>query len=270
MKDQEVTHAVGELQKAEQKRQQFERGYGPMQQELRNKGLEIQNKRDTLEAKERSKVHVEAAVRELAEQQSSYETELASAFKKALSQAEEQQLEQLSSSIPDLRKQFATSSNTRSELEAQKVTLEVELRENLRPRLDQLGSQKHESGSGAGNNAKLKSSQQDLKKCNKAVEAVGKKLQEAEQSLEEASAKLTELNQARNTQQQEQEEVAKTIERYQKRAEKGIAKRSLLAEKAVEAQRNIRDLGVLPEDAYSNKYASVPSDKVSPLLIFLP
>lgn len=258
---QDVTQSVSDLQKAEQKKQQFEKCYGPMQQELRSRVLDIQSKRDALGAKQRSKANVDSNLRELGDQQSAYEAELASEFKKALSTAEEQQLEHLSASIPDLRKRFAELSNRRSELEAQKSTIEVELRENLRPRLDQLKSQELESGS-TGQNSKLKARQQDLKRAGDGFDSAEQKYQEALQTLDEAATSLNDANQKRASKQQEQEDVARSIEKSQKRSEKSAAKRALLAEKAAEASRNIRDLGMVPDDAYSTKYSSVSSEKV--------
>ncbi|KAK4981468.1 hypothetical protein LTR28_003102, partial [Elasticomyces elasticus] len=59
--DQQITRAVGELQKVEQRRQQDENNYGPLRQELRSKTVDLQNKRDALAVKQRSRDNVEAA-----------------------------------------------------------------------------------------------------------------------------------------------------------------------------------------------------------------
>jgi len=260
-KDQEVTRAVGELQKAEQRRQQQENSYGPLQQDLRAKLRAIQEKKDALDANRRSIENVESQVRDLSAQQTSYETELASDFKKALTTAEERQLEQLSSSIPDLQRRLGELSSNRTALEGQKAQAEVELRENLRPMLDQLEHQAGEAGSGNGNQ-RLQDRQRELARIKDAMQAVEGKLQEVDQSIDEANASLVELEQNRSSKQKEQEETAKTIERSQRRSEKSIAKRALLTDKASEANRNIRHLGALPEEAFGDKYRSFSSDKV--------
>lgn len=260
-KDQEVTRAVGDLQKAEQRRQQLENSYEPLQRELRAKITDLQTKQDALDAKRRAKENVEEATGELAEQQESYEKELASEFKKALTTAEEKSLDELNASLPDLRKQHMQLSSSRAELEAQKSTFDVELRENLRPRLDQINNHAFEESS-AGVTSKLADRQKDLKRASKAARAVETKLQEAETNIDKANAELTSLEQQRNAKQQELEELAKGIERFQKKMERSMAKRSLLTEKATEASRNIRDLGVLPEEAF-DKYTRVSSEKVN-------
>jgi len=258
--DQVVTRAVGNLQKVEQKKQQGESSYGPLQEELRNKITDLQSKGDVMKVKKISKTDAETASRELGEQQTSYETELASDFKKVLNREEDQQLESLSSLIPDLRKQYTGISTTRSDLEAQKATIEVELQENLRPRLDQLKNQEHE-GSNAGGSSSLKERQKELKRINKDVENVETELREAEEAIDEVTSAISGLDKSRADKQREQEETARSIERFQRKMEKSMAKKSMLTEEAAEASRNIRDLGVLPEDAFT-RFTSMPSDKV--------
>ncbi|EON65649.1 chromosome segregation protein sudA [Coniosporium apollinis CBS 100218] len=262
-KDQEITRAVGELQKLEQQRQQLENSYGPLRQELRSKSADLQNKRDSLDAKHRTRENIEAAVRELGEQQSAYEAEMAAPFAKALSRDEEQQLETLSAAVQDLRRQYSELRPGLSELESRKTVIEVELRENLRPRLEQLQAQEADNGgTGAGGdgNGRLKERQRELKRINKAFEAVEGKLREAEEAIEQANNQLAELEGNKAEKQRQQEEIAHAISRHQKRMEKSMAKKALLTEKLAECSRNIRDLGVLPEEAF-DKYQRMESDK---------
>ncbi|KAJ9645725.1 Structural maintenance of chromosomes protein 3 [Coniosporium tulheliwenetii] len=262
-KDQEITRAVGELQKLEQQRQQLENSYGPLRQELRSKSADLQNERDALDAKHRTRENIEAAIRELGEQQSAYEAEMAAPFAKALSREEEQQLETLSTSVQDLRRQYAELRPGLSELESRKTVIEVELRENLRPRLEQLQAQEADNGgtgAGGGGNGRLKERQRELKRINKAFEAVEGKLRETEEAIEQASTQLAELEGNKAEKQRQQEEIAHAISRHQKRMEKSIAKKALLTEKLAECSRNIRDLGVLPEEAF-DKYQRMESDK---------
>ncbi|KAI9823016.1 MAG: Structural maintenance of chromosomes protein 3 [Thelocarpon impressellum] len=259
-KDQEITRAVGELQKIEQKRQQLEGSYGPLRAELRAKATLLERQQDTLDAKRRAMDNVEASLKLLGEQLSAFETEVLSEFKKVLSKEEEQQLEELNNSAQDLRKRYSALSTSRSELEARKSIIEVELRENLRQRLDQLKGQEFENLE-SGSNANLKESQRELKRIGKAIDAVGRKLTEAEEAIEQASGRLAGLESSKSDTLKQQEEIARSIERHQKRMEKSMAKKALLAEKAAECSRNIRDLGVLPEEAF-DKFEKMPSNTI--------
>jgi len=247
--DQEITRAVGELQKAEQKRQQLDSSYGPLRLELKGKIDALQKTKDNLNTKQRAKENIEANVKALTDQQSAHEAELSSEFKKALSNQEETQLENLSSTVQDSRRQYSELSATRNELEGRKSMLEVELRENLRPRLDQLKAQESDNGEGsAGGN--LKETQRELKRINQAIEIVEKKLRETDDAIDQANAQVTELEQRNAETRRQQENIAKSIERHQRRMEKSMQKKAALTKQAAVCSRNIRDLGVLPEEAF--------------------
>ena len=260
-KDQEITRAVGDLQKAEQRARQAEASYEPLQLEVRTRENELQSKHDTLDAKRRAKESVDSTTRDLQEQQTAYETELASDFKKALSNAEEQELNTLNEALPGLRKKHMDVSSKRADLEAQKTTIDVELRENFRPRLDQLKTQEYSFGTSSSGSTNLKDRQKDLKKATKALESVEAKLHQSEQSIEEAKTSLSQLQQARDDEQRHLEELARGIERFQKRMEKSMAQKSLRQDEAAEVARNIRDLGVLPEEAFESKYTRLQTEK---------
>lgn len=259
-KDQEITQAVGSLQKIEQKRVQQENSYGPLRQELRSKASGFDNKKDSLDKKQRAKATIEASYKSLTEQQNALEAEIASPFKKDLTVEEESQLESINSTVQDLRRQYSGFSSTRSELESRKTILEIELRENLHPRLDQLRSQDLDTQSG-GSRGSLKQSQQELKRINKAVETIERKLQETENSIDEATTAIANLTNRHTSILTSQSEIARSIEKSQKRMEKSIQKRRILTQQAEEVTSRIRDLGILPHGALE-KYEKVKSEQV--------
>lgn len=248
--DQEITRAVGELQKAEQKRQQSDNSYGPLRLELRSKIDALQKTKDNLDAKQRAMENIEANIKALTDQQSAHEAELSSDFKKALTNQEEAQLENLSTTVQDLRRQYSELSASRSELEGRKAMIEVELQENLRPRLEQLKSQEFDNG---GGNVKgsLSQSQRELKRISQAMQGVENRLQEIDDSIEQVSTQITALEQGNGERRKTQEDIAKSIERHQKRMEKSMQVKAVLSKRATECSRNIRDLGVLPEEAFA-------------------
>lgn len=259
-KDQEITQAVGGLQKIEQKRVQQENSYGPLRQELRSKESSLDNKKDTLDKKQRAKSNIEANFKALTDQQNAHEAEAASEFKKALTRDEETQLENLSSTAQDLRRLLSELTSSRSELESRKIILEIELRENLRPRLDQLKSQEIDNRDG-GSRGNLKQSQKELKRINKSIEEVSRKLQETGSSIDSANTSISDLNQRHAEILSSQSDIARSIEKAQKRMEKSIQKRRILTKQAAEVVIKIRDLGILPHGALE-KYEKVKSDQI--------
>ncbi|KAI4158686.1 MAG: hypothetical protein LQ342_007207 [Letrouitia transgressa] len=259
-KDQEITQAVGALQKIEQKRVQLENSYGPLRQELRSKSDDLQNKKDTLDSKHRASAKIDANMKALIDQQGAHEAEIASEFKKALTREEEIQLENLSSTLQDVRQQYAELSSARSELESRKTILEIELRENLRPRLDQLQAQElDDRASGARGN--LAASRAELQRISKVADAAERKWQEAEAAIEQAGARIAELERRHAETKHGLEEIARQLEKQQKRAEKSTRKRRILGEQAGEVAVKIRELGILPHGALE-RYERLKSDAI--------
>ncbi|KAJ5108123.1 hypothetical protein N7456_004798 [Penicillium angulare] len=258
--DQLITKAVGELQKLEQQRQRMQNSSGPLRQELRSKRELLQNKNDTLDTKRRGLRTVKTNLAALNDQVSSFQAELSSAFQKSLTDEEEARLESLSKTVQELRRQYQELSSQRSELEARKSVLEVELRENLNPRLDQLLNRDIDMADDEvqGN---LKETQREQKRLNKALEKLNDRLKTVDNSMEEANTRVSELHQRNADTKRGMEELARSIEKYQRRMEKSMQKKAALSKQAAECAANIRDLGVLPDEAFT-KYKSTDSNAV--------
>ncbi|RAL13835.1 chromosome segregation protein SMC [Aspergillus homomorphus CBS 101889] len=258
--DQLITRSVGELQKLEQQRHQVQNSSGPMRQELKAKRDLLQKKTDNLEAKRRAIRNIENNLAALTDQVNAFEAELKSAFQKALSNEEEARLETLNNTAQELRRQYQELSSQRSELEARKSVLEVELRENLNPRLDQLVGQDMDMADddGQGN---LKETQREMKRLHKALEKLAQRLQQVDDSIDQANARVSELEQRNAETRRELEELAKSIEKHQRRMEKSMQKKAALTKQAAECAANIRDLGVLPDEAFT-KYKNTDSNAV--------
>lgn len=258
--DQIITKAVGELQKLEQQRHQVQNSSGPLRQELRSKRELLQNKSDTLDAKRRALRNVESNLAALNDQVDAFQAELSSPFQKALTSEEESLLERLSGTVQDLRRQYQELSTKRSELEARKSVLEVELRENLNPRLDQLLNRDIDMAEEEvqGN---LKETQREQKRLSKALEKLNERIGQVDSSIEEANTRVNDLQQRNAETRREMEELARTIEKHQRRMEKSMQKKAALTKQAAECAANIRDLGVLPDEAFT-KYKNTDSNAV--------
>ncbi|RDL37443.1 Structural maintenance of chromosomes protein [Venustampulla echinocandica] len=256
-KDQEITVAMGGLQKQEQKLRQLDDSFEPLKSELRSKSSYLERERDQLEAHLRRREVVEKMLKDYSDNLGGFEAELATDFKKALSANEERQLEQLTTTVSDLRKQWNDLSKSRRELEGRKQLIEVDLRENLRMKLDQLNSQEIDSNASGGSGT-LKESQRELKRIQRAIANVVAKLQENEAHIEQAEIRLGNLHKIKVQKEETQQEIARAIEKHQKRMEKSVAKKALLAASAAECAKNIRDLGVLPDEAFE-KYSNMES-----------
>lgn len=258
--DQVITRAVGELQKLEQQKHQVQNSSGPLRHELRSKRELLQKQQDNLDAKRRALRNIEANYASLSDQVNAFEAELKSPFQKALTSEEEESLETLSATVQDLRKQYQELTGGRSELEGRKSVLEVELRENLHPRLDQLLSQGIDMADD-DNGGNLKETQREMKRIGKNLEKIGDRLRQVDESIEKSNLRVSELQQRNGETRRELEDLAKSIEKHQRRMEKSMQKKAALTKQAAECAANIRDLGVLPDEAFT-KYKSTDSNTV--------
>jgi len=260
-KDQEITRAVSDLQKLESKRAHLEASYIPMRTQLQNKTAMISRFTETQRSKQESLENVNSALKALQEQLNSYQSELKSEFKKNLTREEEALLEELTGTLQTLRRSLSVVSTERIELEQRKSILELEVRENLQMKLDELRARESDSLEGSGKKGDLGSARSELQRISKAIAELRERLGKIEDELESGNKDLQGLEEAKSKLLSLQDEAQKILERQQKRIDKDISKKSILDTKAREVSKNIRDLGVLPEEAFE-KYENLDSNAV--------
>ncbi|CVL10171.1 structural maintenance-chromosome 3 (chondroitin sulfate proteoglycan 6) [Fusarium proliferatum] len=261
LKDQEITAAMSDLQKANERLRQAVDGVEPLNHELFNKLKHLNKEQSHLEAAKKRRDAVEKNMNSFLEDLAAHEAELGSDFKKTLTAAEERQLEELGTSTQELQKQWNELSRARRDLERQKQLLEVDLRQNLQMKLDQLNSQAFEDSTGSSGGG-LKDAQRELKKAQKAQKAVEASLQELETKMDDTQARLEELANEKTQLEQVQSEISAKIERQQKKMDRSLRKKAVLSTQAAECAQTIRDLGVLPEEAF-DKYENMDPNQVS-------
>lgn len=260
-KDYDITAKMSELHKLQQDLTRLDASFDPLKAELRSKTSQLERQRAHLEENQKQRDNVDKLIGDVGDQIVGLEAELASDFKKSLTAAEEQELDRLNTSVQELQQEWNELSTQRRTLEGRKQLLELDLRENLRMKLDELNSQEidNAAGSGSGN---LKQSQKELKRVQKAAAAVESKLEDNETSIEQAEAKISSLQNSKSQRIERQQEIARFIEKAQKKMEKSVAKKALLTASAAECAKNIRDLGVLPDEAFE-KYSNIDSKQIS-------
>ncbi|KAI9709999.1 MAG: Structural maintenance of chromosomes protein 3 [Bogoriella megaspora] len=259
--DQQVTNAKSELQKASQKLQQIGNSYGPLRGECRGKLSELERRKIHLETAEKSREGIESDRQRLAQDIQNFETERTSHFQKALSDAEEQQLQTLGARVQALKRQYADLAEKRTRAEEEVSNVRIELNVTLRPTLDQLKAQEIEEGSGGTTGETgLKQAQKDLQRATKAIRTIEEKLRGNEASRDQRSHRLAELQKARDDKQKENEDLAKAIQTQERRLEKSLTRREQLKLQLAEVTKDIRDLGSLPDEAFQ-KYQNMSVDK---------
>lgn len=253
--DQRITRAVGELQQLEQQKQQLRSNHEPLREELKSKLAALRNKRQILEEKRGAISAIESSVKELSDQQSAHEAEIATEFKKALTETEESQLESLSVASKGLREEYVSRSAIRTELEVRKSVLEVELHDNLRPSLEQLQVGGLDNVVDNNSRSTLKECQRDLKRLTQVADALTERLNENEKSIETATSDIKNLEVQNTEKRRNQEELAKALERVQRRIERSSQRKNALTNQLRVTSDAIRSLGLLPGDAFKGQKA---------------
>lgn len=257
--DQTITKAMSEIQKLEQRKNQSQDNQRQLRQELRNKTEMLQRKRDDLEAKQRQEAAIAGNVKIGTDQQDAFQAELASDFNKGLTPAEEAQLESLTATIQSSRREYNDLSASRAEIETKKADLDVRLNASLKPQLAALEADEIES---EGNvSANLRGKRSELARLTKDLNAIQTTLNSLEDQLDTWSVQVAELEAQAAETRRGQDELAKAIERYQRRLEKSVQKRAALLASKQETTDNIRELGAIPEDL-RKKYRSMDSNAI--------
>ena len=89
---------------------------------------------------------------------------------------------------------------------------------------------------------------------------------EMERDVEKANTQLQSQRQDLDRLQNQQTEDSRGISKQQKNTERYLAKRQMLLNRKDDCNRKIRDLGVLPEEAFE-KYTSEKLDRVRYIFI---
>ncbi|KAL8313911.1 hypothetical protein RB593_007845 [Gaeumannomyces tritici] len=257
VKGQEITTALGHHRRLEEEMRRLDGDFRSKDSELAFRRSELSNKRNHLETVTQSLETVDSDMRGFDESLSALEVELNSDFKKALTAQEEEQLQLLGEQVTELGMQLGDCSKRRGELEKKKQILENDLNQNLRRKEDELTGLAREDAtapaSSMGGAGSYDDALKQQKKLQRKIASLDAAFQAAEVSMEEAATEAAKLEKEKQKKEEERDELKALIEKLQKKLEKGLQKKALITSQIAEFAKNIRDLGVLPEEAF-DKY----------------
>ncbi|KAK9764937.1 Structural maintenance of chromosomes protein 3 [Basidiobolus ranarum] len=258
--DQNITQILSKIQLSEAKRRQLQDSREPLQLELISKNKEESNIKEALDQKQKAFHNLQSSVRALNSQLETYQAELGTTLSTRLSVEEQRSLESLAKLTKQLREDLIRAASSRTDLETRRNILESELNVNLRRRHSEL-SVKIESMVGGDSDQLLDTKRQQLISTRRNISEVTSRLEEIEKELDDLISETRELGGKLENSKSEQLEHARSIQRQQKNVEKYLSKRTLLLQKKEECTKNIRELGVLPEEAFE-KYQETGSQKL--------
>ncbi|RKP39869.1 putative chromosome segregation protein SudA [Dimargaris cristalligena] len=258
--DADVTRILSDIQRGDAQRRRAADQRAWAQLDLENRERELRGAEESLAVKTRALQVARARTKQWAAQVEALQTELRSAFASDLSPAEHVRLDQLGTRLETLSQQLDHIAARRVDLESRKNVLENELTVRLNRRLVDL-QKRLESMSADQADQSIRHRKRDLKSLETTLANLTQQIQDADQQLGDHSATITELQQTMENARADQQERARRLDNLQQNAEKYLSKRSLLLQKKEECVRNIRELGVLPEEAFT-RYLDTQTQKL--------
>uniref|UniRef100_D8PZC5 Structural maintenance of chromosomes protein n=1 Tax=Schizophyllum commune (strain H4-8 / FGSC 9210) TaxID=578458 RepID=D8PZC5_SCHCM len=252
--DQEITRVSGQISRLAAQQAQI--------REARERGLadgtarsrEKERLQARIEKLEHEAEELESELRSVESRLDSYTRELESPMTKGLTDAEEQELAQLNQDSEQSSKQLRELTSKRNTLESDKNRLEVELNESLRRRRDHVKRKLESLGDttddGTGATLTLAARQRELATLDQSIASLNTKLQALDAEIDRVTERMQKDRAALEKVQNQLLEDTRAMSKQQKTTERYLAKRQMLQNRKDECARNIRDLGVLPEEAF--------------------
>ncbi|KAE9402346.1 RecF/RecN/SMC protein [Gymnopus androsaceus JB14] len=164
---------------------------------------------------------------------------------------QEGRLEKLESDVEELEAELAT-------LKTKITGFEAELKTPMTQGLTEGGRPEGEASSSAGD---LEARIKELETLDASIASSTRKTQGMEKETDDISNKIQNLMKSLEELQAQQTDDGRNISRQQKVTERYLAKRQMLVGRKEECNRSIRDLGVLPEEAFE-KYTNDKPDRL--------
>ncbi|KIR29832.1 chromosome associated protein [Cryptococcus deuterogattii 99/473] len=263
--EQEVTKAMGQVQALEAKKRYISDGGEGLFKLLTLSARDLEQARDRVARLELSLEEAEGASKDAKAKRESYEEELRTPMRQNLTDEELRELETLTQTVEAQKKLLFEASQSRAKVVGERNRLEIELSENLRRKKqelrDKLDRLESEAGNGELQSGEVELRRSELRNLVRDIEQLEDKVSESEGRLDELNSEISKISENLERVQTQQMENTRAIMRVQKNAERYLTKRQTLINRKDECNNAIRDLGVLPEEAFS-KYTDQRSDKI--------
>ncbi|KAI8368390.1 hypothetical protein EDC96DRAFT_138627 [Choanephora cucurbitarum] len=257
--DQRVTRFVSALQTLEAKKKKLE-----FVEDAQNLEIKLRKEEDLLKSAIQQKTRMIENIRvngQLLEKQLlGYQHELTTELTKTLSDDEQQILQRNTASIEQIRQKLAEANQEKSHLEARMKALKESLENDLLRRKDDLMS-KRERVLTYGSLEDLNRKKHELRVVIKKLVKLSKRIGDLDDEIDELQEDDVKISEVLEKATEVQMKISQNISYEEKKLEENLLKRSLLVQKKEECNANIRDLGVLPDEAFE-KYNNYRIDKL--------
>lgn len=270
--EQEVTTLTGEIQTLEARIHQASNSRGPLLEELqwlRSEELDVQRQ---IGAVDRELTTLQRALRAAQTEREALEQEMQTPMQQGLTDSEQTRRDELYADEGQLSRQIADLSGRFSDLTSRKTSLQIDLDELLRRERDEVNAQLEDLGEnmvvagGAAVAGNVDARKGELERIRRQRDDRKSRVDEIDAELESIAKDLVAVQEGHDKTYAEQLETARQIEKQQKNVDRYMSKRQRLLEQKDKCNGHIRDLGVLPEEAYEKYTSSSSSNSMDRLV----
>ncbi|KAF9513886.1 hypothetical protein BS47DRAFT_1343707 [Hydnum rufescens UP504] len=262
--DQEITQITGQLQVAQTKHDHVYNQRDPLVRESTYIQHEHERMGERAAKFEADLADLETEMIAQKARKEAYQKELGTPMAQGLTDEEIATTEQLRKEVDHLKNSLIALSQRRNETANRKSSLEMELNESLRRRREEIRGKLEALDNPVSDTSSLgdlESRRQELELLNGSIEDLGGKISDIEAEHQTLTGKVQEVTEKLESVQTLQAEDSRSISKRQKNTERYLTKRQLLTARKDECNKNIRDLGVLPEEAFE-KYTNVKLERL--------
>ncbi|KAJ3007164.1 Structural maintenance of chromosomes protein 3 [Thoreauomyces humboldtii] len=249
--DQEITQCRGKMADLEAQRRALTSsasGSGEVES--------IQQEKTVMEGiigrKEASLTTLRSTLKNLETQRNAYLEELQSPFRQTLSSAELARMEEIGGEAAEIEEQLQEATKQRAKIESRKRIVEFELSQNLLRKVSELEAQLEAliSGDDQGNSGVVEDRQSELASVQGRIDRTFARIEEIADSLAGLNDELVQAQESLEEAMNKRQSAHKTLERHRISIEKNVSQKSSLLKRKEDCVRSIRELGVLPDDAW--------------------
>ncbi|KAI8061999.1 RecF/RecN/SMC [Thamnidium elegans] len=257
--DQKVTQLVSQLQTLEHQKKKivFNDDSQNLEIKLRKEEEILKN---TIVVKKRALANIRVHGQLLEKQLLAYQNELTTDPTTSVLNEEQEILNRNSLAIEKISQQLTETANLRNEVEERIHSLRDSLDNDLLRKKEELLSKKDRVNT-HGSLDEFNRRKQELKLVLKKLVKLNKSIEDLDNEIDELQEDDIKISSVLEQAIEVQMRITQGISREEKRLEENLLKRSLLSQKKEECNANIRDLGVLPDEAFE-KYNNQRVEKL--------
>ncbi|XJO75499.1 hypothetical protein BDV3_006173 [Batrachochytrium dendrobatidis] len=248
--DQLITQTRDSISRLDLRRREAMNLREPLNEKIQSMTREALDLDETIIQRSRSLAQLHTSVKGLEAQIASFEAELNTPLQSSLSSEDKKRMDMLLVETQEFKSKLGQVVSNRVQLEGQRNILLIELNSNLKRQLERANAKLEVLVGGGDGFGDIEERIAEMEKQQELANQCVNRLREIDVDLDHLR---TEIN--RNTEKLEQLKVDKSesahaIELQQRKMEKFMTRRALLLKKKDDALGNIRDLGVLPDEAF--------------------